>query len=174
MFGYQAEKNTDYNKYLEKAITPYIEDRIKKDVVDSIVNAIKAQKWKAGFLDSLDIDNLMQSIILNSTLGKNLGELTDSPEVAKIIVFKHINIAIKDSNVANYTPIQDFSTKYPELLQRIESDHPDYFANHTVAKVGERSANNQNIYQSFYEPNENHQKSMSGQTSKFEEHIDHE
>lgn len=142
ILGKKVSTNGDgYNKYLEKAIIPFIINRLQGPVLDQITKIISSGTWdeevKSTLLTLLSERYLTTSSALyNSYLGHNLSTEKDMFNIVRMLAFKTLVEAITESGSTNYAPVSAFVQAYPELIVRIAKDHPEYFKqNNTILLI---------------------------------------
>ncbi|MFK7967555.1 MAG: hypothetical protein AB8B68_00035 [Rickettsiaceae bacterium] len=131
--GKKLTKNEgSYNKFFEKEMTPIINERIKDSILVPIEKMIKKGEWSQPIESNL-IDKLTPYFI-SLVIGNNLSQSSDIFSIVRIMAFQQIIESIEQSQSVNFTPIQTFTKKYPELVKRIFKDHPELITNKTIEK----------------------------------------
>ncbi len=140
LLGKEAVVNGSYNAYLETIMMPIIAHRLSSGVLEPVSNLIKAGKWDLSTqnqLLALASEEYLtgNGAIYTSTLGQNLSSLSDSLNISRILIFKKILDAIKESSSKNYAPVEIFAKSYADVIKRILADHPDYITNSHIIDI---------------------------------------
>lgn len=112
-----------YKSYQEKAIIPFIEKRLTTDNIIQKVKELATGVW--GDSTKTQLLTLFQDL----TIGNNLGEISDSINIARILLIKAVSEAITDSKSVNFAPFQELCNKYPGLIQEMRTYHREYLGN---------------------------------------------
>lgn len=121
-----------YKSYQEKAIVPFIEKRLTSNNIIQKAKGLTTGPWdentKGQLLKLLD----------EFKIGQNLGAISDSTTIARILLIKAVIEAIQEKNSSNFAPFRDICEKYPELIKQISEYHPGYLGSNqfivTIAK----------------------------------------
>lgn len=109
--------------YQEKAIIPFIEKRL---TTDNIIQKVK--ELAIGVSDDSTQTQLLP-LFQDLKIGNNLGEISNSINIARSLLIKAVIEAITDSKFLNFTPFQALCNKYPGLIQEMRTYHREYFGN---------------------------------------------
>lgn len=109
--------------YQEKAIIPFIEKRL---TTDNIIQKVKELATRiSGDSTQTELLPLFQDL----KIGNNLGEISNSINIARSLLIKAVIEAITDSKFLNFTPFQALCNKYPGLIQEMRTYHREYLGN---------------------------------------------
>lgn len=165
----ELTNNTDqipssYKSYQEKAITPFIEKRLTTDNITQQVKGLTTGPWDQNTQGQLL--KLFEAL----TIGNNLGAISDSIKIARMLMIKEVVNSIAESNSLNFAPFNVICQQYPELIQEIYKDHPEYFDQHKVifSLAGEL------VEQENKVPQVIHQEGQVQQLHKIEQDIENE
>jgi hypothetical protein len=115
-----------YNPCREKAITPFIEKRLRTDNILQQAKELTTGPWDHNTQGQLL--KLFEAL----TIGNNLGAISDSIKIARMLMIKEVVNAIAKSNSLNFAPFDAICQQYPELIKEIYEYHPEYFSQHKV------------------------------------------
>ena len=142
LLGHELIANKTYNAYFEKEITPFVVERLNDSIYKPIIKIIVDASWNNSIeqnLLTLTSEKYLTNTIFNlgtSYLGKNLGAMNDIIKIVQVIAFKTIVSAILEQNSTNYSPISAFAEAYPEIIDRVLNDHPEYLCdNKTIISI---------------------------------------
>lgn len=142
LLGHELIANKAYNSYFEMEMVPYIVERLNDIVYEPIVKIIADASWNSNIeqgLLTLTSEKYLTNTTFNlgtSYLGKNLGTVGDMIKIVQVIAFKTIVSAILEQNSTNYSPISAFTKAYPEIVNRVLNDHPEYLCdNKTIINI---------------------------------------
>ncbi|QQV74493.1 hypothetical protein H6P87_00027 [Rickettsia tillamookensis] len=118
-----------------KEVTLEIKQKLQKEVLNKIfINAAK-YKWssKCSILGNWGVKGYLG----DRYLAKQLGALANvkNIEIAKMLCFEAIClIAIYNPN-KNFTCVKEFTRAYPELINKITNEHPEYFIDGSILRI---------------------------------------
>ena len=134
--------NDTYNSYFEKAIVPYVTERLNDIIYKPIVKIIVDASWNSSIeqnLLTLTSEKYLTNTTFNvgtSYLGQNLGTVGDMMKIVQVTAFKTIISSIVEQGSTNYSPIAAFAKEYPEIVNRVLKDHPEYLCdNKTIIDI---------------------------------------
>ncbi len=113
-----------YTSYQEKAVIPFIEKRLTTD--NNIVQKVK--ELATGAWDDSTQTQLL-TLFQDLKIGNNLGEISNSINIARSLLIKAVVNAITESKSVNFAPFQALCKQYPELIKEISAHHPGYLGN---------------------------------------------
>lgn len=142
LLGDKLIANKSYNTYFEQEIAPFVDERLKDNVYQPIVKIITDGSWNNNIeqnLLTLTSEKYLTDTRFNlgtSYLGNNLGAINDMVKIVQVIAFKTIISTILEQNSTNYSPISAFTKAYPEIVNRVLDDHPEYLCdNKTIISI---------------------------------------
>lgn len=119
-----------YRSYQEKAIITFIEKRLTTD------NIIQKAKELAKGAWNDDTQKQLIAQFENLDIGKNLGTISDSLDIARALLVKAVIEAVQERNSGNFAPIKEIGNKYPSLMKAIFKYHQEYLGeNELILKI---------------------------------------
>lgn len=138
----EDQNNVNYNLYQELLLTPFIENRIKEQVLNPVAAKIKSGEWNKTIeseiieLASNHYFTALPSWLSTSTpIGFNLGEIKDATNIARLLIFKTIVNTITEEKSLNYNIVTSFIKTYHDLCTRVLKDHPEYVENKNIKNI---------------------------------------
>ncbi len=121
-------------------LTVKIKYQLQRNILNKINDLAAKGVWNKSMISSCEIrekDWGVNDYINESYLYKKLGKLAkeeEAMEIAKMLCFEAICLGIMKSSAKNLTCVIKFAEKYPELIKKIVSIHPEYFIDGSILK----------------------------------------
>jgi tetratricopeptide (TPR) repeat protein len=111
-----------------------IKQKIQKNVLNKIyINATKDKWSKFSILGNWGV----QGYLGDRYLAKQLGVLANvkNIEMAKMLCFEAICLGAINSPSKNFACVKEFARAYPELINKITNEHPEYFIDGSILRA---------------------------------------
>ncbi|GAB4163545.1 MAG: hypothetical protein Tsb006_2710 [Rickettsiaceae bacterium] len=143
LLGTEVEPDRGYNAYLEAKMMPIIEERLSTTLA-SVVELIQTGSWTKSTETNLlhyASDGYLTYVgtLTTGQLGQNLSMVNDTVNIARILILKSVIKTIEDSASTNYAPVEVIVKQYPDLVQRVLNNHPDYILNPHIRDICEKT-----------------------------------
>ncbi len=179
------QKNNDNNiKEQPFEFTPIVEinhtelplqlkQQMQKDILDKIQLAASKGKWTEKYGIVIERDYGVSGYIDKQWLIKQIPSLKQESnyEVALEICFEAINIGIMNSSDKNPLCAQIFAQKYPEIVQKVVKEYPQYLVDGYILKTSiiNASAYSEKLIQQKLEQNKDYNKFYEDEIIRFVE-----
>ncbi len=126
------ENDSGYNRYFEEEMKVIIAERTQDAILSPIKEIITKQEWSG--LIGAKLTAMLSDEFISQTVGKNLPQIPDMFNIVRILALKEITQQLKDSKSVIFSPVQLFTKLYPELVKRVQENHPDFVDDETVTR----------------------------------------
>lgn len=127
-----------YKSHQEKAIIPAIEKRLINDKIIQTAKELATGPWNNNTQTQL------LTLFDELKIGNNLGAISDSINIARILVIKAVIEAIQEKNSGNFAPFNEICKKYSVLINEIYKYHPEYLGNNKfILEIAKEAATNE-------------------------------
>lgn len=115
-------------------VTLQIKQKIQKRVLNKIsLNAAKDKWSKFSILSNWGVKGYVD----DKYLAKQLGAISNTKniEIAKMLCFEAICLGAINSPNKNFTCVKEFAKAYPALINKIATEHPEYFIDGSILRA---------------------------------------
>lgn len=124
-------------------ITIAVKEKIQSGVLNNVQALAKEGSWNYSGWNVPILRSIMSDwgVATYSSyeyyLKSQLGDLdkVQNIEIAKMLIFEAINLAIMNSDKKDLTCAREFAKTYPELTKKIAKEHPEYFVDALIVKA---------------------------------------
>ncbi len=137
------DKLVEYVPIITHGLITYEVMQIKKQIQETVLDKIQLASAKAKWTDfKLFTEYGVLGYLGKDWLMSKLGSFANDKnyKIAQALCFEAINIGIMNSSNPNPLCAIIFCQKYPEIIEEIIKDHPEYFVDGSILKVSYLSA----------------------------------
>ena len=124
---------------------------IQKEILNKVQLLAENGEWSCKkTLFTYDVgDFCIKGYLESSYLKETLDSLRNNKEyieIAQMLIFEAMNLGIIKSKYKNYDTLKEFIKEYPDLVDKIGEEHPEYFVDGSIACIAATELNYQFDY----------------------------